>query len=131
MRISGASHISLTVSDLDRSVAWYQQVFGAEVTMQERGDERSATLLAVPGTSFIIGLGQFRDQESGPFDPHRPGLDHFAFAVADLADMHAWAARFDELGVEHSGVLEVPIGAFLNFKDPDRIALAFFWRRPA
>ncbi len=131
MHVDGASHISLTVSDLERSVAWYRKVFDAEIVMQERGDDRSATLLSLPGSSFVIGLGQFNDPESDSFDPHRIGLDHVGLAVGDLAGMHAWAARLDDLGVEHSGVLDVPNGAFLNFKDPDRIALALFWRRPS
>ena len=32
--------------------------------------------------------------------------------------------------LEHSGAVEVPPGAILNFEDPDGIALALFWDRP-
>lgn len=35
------------------------------------------------------------------------------------------------MGVGHGGVVELPIGAILNFEDPDGIALALFWDSPA
>lgn len=28
------------------------------------------------------------------------------------------------------GVLEAPVGGIVNFKDPDGIALSFFWTHP-
>ena len=44
-------------------------------------------------------------------------------------ELDEWAARFDAEGVTHSGAIDVPTGAILNFKDPDGIALALFWDR--
>jgi hypothetical protein len=38
--------------------------------------------------------------------------------------------RRDDEGIEHSGVIEIPPGAILNFRDPDGVALALFWERP-
>ena len=37
--------------------------------------------------------------------------------------------RLAARGVDHSGVIDVPPGAILNFKDPDGIGLALFWDR--
>ncbi len=129
MRTTGASHISLSVSDFDRSLGWYRMVFEAEVMLDEPADHRHAAVLTLPGTDLLIGLGQFHERDDLAFDPSRTGLDHFAFAVATREDLDGWADHLDRLGIEHSGPLEIPPGAILNFKDPDGIALALMWRR--
>ena len=66
---------------------------------------------------------------SDRFDPQHRGLDHLAFTVGSEEELARWAERLDGAGVEHSGVLEIPPGAILNFKDIDGIALALFWDR--
>jgi catechol-2,3-dioxygenase len=129
MHIAGASHVSLSVSDLGASVAWYQELFGAEVRIDEPGAERSAVVLNLPETSLLIGLTQFHSRGDSGFDPARTGLDHFAFSVESREDLDAWADKLDGHGLQHSGPIEVPPGAILNFKDPDGIALALMWRR--
>lgn len=45
-------------------------------------------------------------------------------------DLVEWAARLDEMGVEHSGIKEFDYTAdsMLTFRDPDNIQLEFFWR---
>ncbi len=126
---SGASHIAFSVGNFERSLAWYQRVFGAEVVMDEPADHRHAAVLGLPGTSLLIGLSEFYARADAPFDPTHTGLDHFAFAVGTRSDLDDWAAHLDGLGIDHSGPLDVPPGAILNFKDPDGIALALMWRR--
>ena len=129
MRVDGASHVSFSIRDLAASVAWYRDVLGAEVMLDEPGDERSAAVLELPGTGLLIGLTQFRSNADRGFDPTRTGLDHFAFSVDSRAALDEWASHLDRRGVEHSGPIEVPPGTILNFKDPDGIALALMWRR--
>ncbi len=63
------------------------------------------------------------------FDPSNLGLDHLAFSVTSGEELEAWARRFDERGMTHSGPLETPFGGMLNFTDLDGIALALFWER--
>ena len=129
MRVVGASHVSFSVSDFDRSLRWYQDTFGAEVLLDEPADHRHAAVLRLPGTDLLIGICQFYDRGEDSFDPTHLGLDHFAFSVESRDDLDGWAQRLDELAIEHSGAIEVPPGAILNFKDPDGIALALMWRR--
>jgi len=129
MHTAGASHVSFSVRDLERSLAWYREVFGADVMFHEPGEDRSAAVLSLPGTSLLIGLTQFESRPDDAFDPTRTGLDHFAFAVESLAALEQWAELLDSHEIEHSGPIEVPPGAILNFKDPDGIALALMWRR--
>ena len=121
--------MSFSVRDFDRSLQWYRDLFDADVVMHEPGDERTAAVLSIPGTNLLIGVCQFRDRTDSGFDPANTGLDHFAFAVQSRAALDDWARRLDDHGVEHSGAIDVPPGAILNFKDPDGIALALMWRR--
>lgn len=128
--VLGASHVAFTVTDLQRSVDWYRRVLGGEEVLDEPGDERAAVVLHLPGSDLMVGLVWFRDGDGAAFHPHRTGLDHFAFSVEHREELDQWAAHLDELGVAHSGPIEVPPGAILNFADPDGIALAIMWRRP-
>jgi glyoxylase I family protein len=49
-----------------------------------------------------------------------------AFTVASRKELEHWATELTLAGVEHSGIVEIPPGAILNFKDPNGIALALF-----
>jgi hypothetical protein len=60
----------------------------------------------------------------------RTGLDHISFGVAACADLDAWAAWLDGLGIEHSGVIDTdnPIPySVVVFRDPDHLQLALFY----
>jgi glyoxylase I family protein len=72
-------------------------------------------------------------RDSEPFDEHLVGLDHLEFLVAQRSDLDAWAAKLDELAIEHSGVKTPPFtrNAMITFRDPDNIQLEFFWQAPA
>ena len=128
MHVVGASHLSLSFSDFDRSLRWYLETFEAEVVLDEPADHRHAAVLALPGSDLLIGLCQFYDRQEGLFDPTHLGLDHFAFSVLSRDDLDRWADRLESLGIDHSGAAEIEPGAILNFKDPDGVALALMWR---
>lgn len=121
MQLSGIRHAGLTVTDLDRSVAWYGRVLGlAEAFREEHPDRTSAVLRSGP---VIVGLVRFTPSE-GPFSPRQVGLDHLCFAVADRDALAAWVQHLDRCAVRHSGVAEMATGPIVNFSDPDGIALA-------
>ena len=122
-------HVALTVRDVEASAAWYQQVLGFEEFHRDAKGESRVCLLRLP-RGEILGLVEHGEDE-GPLRPDVTGLDHVAFNAAGRAELDQWADRFDEHRLEHSGVVDHDAGAILNFKDPDRIALALFWdRRP-
>ena len=86
-------------------------------------------LLVEPRSGVIVGLHTNIANDGQPFDEARTGLDHIALNVASLADLEAWTAWLDELGIEHSGVrsgdLPFPF-ATVVFRDPDNIQLELF-----
>ena len=84
---------------------------------------------AFPGGAYSVGIVEHVDGGREPFDPRTRGLDHLAFTVASRDELDGWARHLTAAGVEHSGPIEIPPGAILNFKDPDGISLALFWER--
>ncbi|HUI05004.1 MAG TPA: VOC family protein [Acidimicrobiales bacterium] len=133
-RITGHLSPTLTVTDLERSVAWYRELFGMTVRRAyEPADasQRDACLVE-PGTGLELCLVEYAHGARQPFNEFVPGLDHLEFLVAARGDLDDWVARLDALGVAHSGVKEPPYtrNAILTFRDPDNIQLEFFWRAP-
>lgn len=119
------AHVALTVADLDRSIPWYRQLFGADPVMEEdTGRFRHAVWML---GDTLVALHQFPDGLTDVrFDERRPGLDHLSFACADKAELAQWAARLDELGIRHGGIEEAGYGSGLSFRDPDGLPLEFF-----
>ena len=122
-------HVALSVRDRDLSANWYAAVLGFEELFREDGEERRACVMRSPSGGCSVAVVEHLPAQTVAFDPRRPGLDHVAFTVASRIDLETWAARLTAAGVQHSEVIDIPPGGILNFKDPDGIALAFFWER--
>ena len=119
------THVALTVSDLDRSVAWYKALLGSDPVLDEDTGPFHHTVFLIGGT--LLGLHSFPDLKSSePFDERRPGLDHVAFGVANRKELEQWAARLDELEIPNHGIDDAHYGSGLSFRDPDNIALELF-----
>ena len=126
-RSTGFHHLALTVRDLDASTTWYESLFDLETVMDEPGTERRARVYRLRGTSVMLGLTEHGSNDGAGFRPDRTGLDHAAFSVATRDDVDAWVERLDGLGIDHSGRIDIPVGAILNFPDPDGIQLSIFY----
>ena len=118
-------HVALTVTDLSRSVPWYQRLIGADPVLDEDTGPFRHVVFVVGDT--LLGLHEFPEGASGaPFDERRVGLDHVAFACADRDQLVDWQTRLDDLGVPHGSIVDAHYGSGLAFRDPDNIALEFF-----
>ena len=68
------AHVALTVADLDRSLPWYRQLFGADPVLEEDTGRFRHAVWALGDT--LVGLHQFPDGlDDAPFNERRPGLD--------------------------------------------------------
>lgn len=124
----GFGHVTLTVSDLERSAEFYNMVLGSQAMSGE--DEHGPYIICV-GDGFMVGLRKYQaTPPSDSFDPMRLGLDHLGVHVESKAELEKWHGHLDEHSVENSGIVESPFGLHLNAKDPDRIALEFFVAGP-
>jgi glyoxylase I family protein len=131
---TGLHHLRITVTDIARSRAFYQDVLGFEVAAESPGDVDDPEVRADPtqlygGVVFqtngiLFGLRPVADA-SDRFDSTRVGLDHVSFTVPSVDDLHAAAKRLEEAGVEHGEVkkLDAMGIAILSFSDPDGVHL--------
>lgn len=120
-------HIGLNVSDIDRSKAFYQKVFGFGVMGEGNDPDRRFVFLG-DGTRLLLTLWQ---QSEGRFATTRPGLHHLSFQVADIAEVRAAAERVRSLDARlyHEGIVPHREGAQsggIFFEDPDGIRLEIF-----
>jgi glyoxylase I family protein len=127
--LDGFHHVALTVTDRDRSAAWYAEILGFEELFREEGEHRRACVMRFASGGYGVGLVEHTPGDGGAFDPRRLGLDHLAFTVRSKDELDQWAERLTLAGVTHSGAIDIPAGAILNFTDPDGIGLALFWDR--
>lgn len=128
---SGFAHVRLTVTDIERSKAFYDRVFGwptvldASASVNEPGVRESAeqfyggVVYQTPqGTLFgLRPVGEAR------FDSQHTGLDHVSFAVGSRADLDTAAAALADADIPHGEIVELTEAgiAILSFQDPDDI----------
>ena len=132
---TGYGHVRLTVTDIARSRAFYDRVFGFPVAFEVPDGADEATreslaflyggvIYAVPGGG-LLGLRPVAP-EGDRFDEDRVGLDHLSFAVGSAAELQDAVALLDEAGIAHGGVKDIGVASIVEFRDPDGIALELF-----
>jgi catechol 2,3-dioxygenase-like lactoylglutathione lyase family enzyme len=123
--VASIHHVSLTVTDIDRSVAWYKEVLGlAELMREDHPDGNGyAIVLGKPDFSMCVGLHTHSANASEQCDEIRTGLDHVSFGVSQRADLDAWAEHLEKLKVSQSPINDQGAYAVLVFRDPDNIQL--------
>lgn len=132
IQTSAYAHVRLTVTDIEASRRFYDDVFGLPVAFElpDDADEETRAQLGFLYGGVIYQLGSsllgLRPVADDRFDEDSTGLDHVAFAVADEAEVEAAARVLDELGIAHGGVKDIGAGWILEFRDPDNIALEVF-----
>ena len=117
--VTTLNHVTLTVSDVQRSVDFYQRVLGMPlVTMQ--GTEADWSAAAVP----VLGIGtgpQFVAFSHGT----SPSINHYCFGMEGF-DATAVVARLTDHGVTASVRMRAdtdPPAEELTFRDPDGIVV--------
>ena len=131
------AHIRLTVTDIERSRAFYDAVLGLPVAFElpPDADEATREQLSFLYGGLIYQLGEsllgLRPVGSDTFDEDRTGLDHLSFSVPDQAALEAAVTVLEENRVPHSGITDIGAGWILAFRDPDNIALELFALKPA
>ena len=125
--ITGIHHVTLSVSDLDRTVEWY---VGCWASRSSGGSPTNGLDKAMVRRDGVVVTFVCHGETAvpGPFDERRSGLDHLSFAVADRAALEAWVVRLDAHGVVHSDIVSGATGDLVPFRDPDNIALEFYTR---
>jgi catechol 2,3-dioxygenase-like lactoylglutathione lyase family enzyme len=121
--LDGIHHLKLPVSDLDRSLAWYQDRLGYVVMFEFVEDGvRMGVAMTHPNGGPDLALRRDADRAVAA-----AGFDYFAIGVPGHEAIEALAARFTECGDGHAGVMRTPVGwVLLGIQDPDGHEVRFY-----
>jgi catechol 2,3-dioxygenase len=120
-------HVHLTVADLDRSLAFYRDVLGFEITSWYG---RDAVFLSAGGYHHHIGLNTWAGRGAAPPPPGTTGLYHFAILYPDRAALAAALRRVLEHGVELEGASDHGVSEAIYLRDPDGNGVELYCDRP-
>ena len=122
--ITGIHHVKLPVTDLAASVVWYERVLGFQIFVEFPDED--GVVRGVAGTLAGLGDASLALRENPDVAKGINGFDPVSFGIADRAAAEAWVAWFDELGVEHSPVIDATIGWIVSTRDPDGTEIRFY-----
>ena len=121
-------HIHLKVADLERSIAFYRDVLGFELT-QRYG--RQAAFLSAGGYHHHIGLNTWESAGGRPPGPGTTGLYHVAFLYPDRTSLGDALRRLLEAGIELDGASDHGVSEALYLRDPDGNGVELYRDRPS
>lgn len=129
------SHIRLTISNLERSRAFYTDVLGFEVEAEAPPPESDPDYevqkfnlqngVILKKGDIMLGLRPSATGDATRFDENQPGLDHLSFMVESVDQLRAAIAYFDAHSVPHGDIVDLGSAGMmiLPFRDPDNIQL--------
>jgi catechol 2,3-dioxygenase len=125
MAISPATHVGavvLTVSDLERSLAYYQGSIGLSL-LESGGGEASL------GAGGVELLHLIEEPGARPADGYT-GLFHFALLVPERADLAGWLRHAARDRVSLTGASDHYVSEALYLRDPDHHGIEIYADRP-
>ena len=129
MTLTGFHHLTVRVSDLDRSRAFYSALpeFVLDQDFPDRAKLRYR--IGTSGARLVLCAPLPGTPDGDRFDEHRIGLDHIAVGVSGgrdaLAELESALLR---AGAPTDGVHLDRAGeqAMITFRDPDNVQWEFF-----
>jgi catechol 2,3-dioxygenase len=120
-------HVHLKVSDLERSVRFYADALGFDVT-QRMGED--AAFLSAGGYHHHVGLNTWESRGGRPPGPGTSGLYHVAFRYPDRAALARAYRRLLEHSVPLDGASDHGVSEALYLHDPDGNGIELYYDRP-
>jgi catechol 2,3-dioxygenase-like lactoylglutathione lyase family enzyme len=128
---TGFAHVRLTVTDINRSKTFYDQVFGwpvaadasalaADPQVRQSAEQIYGGVVYQTPQGTLFGL---RPVGSTTFNSEHTGLDHVSFAVNSRDELERAAQNLDGAGIKHGEVRDLTDSGIviLSFQDPDDI----------
>lgn len=116
--------VSLTVADLDRSIAFYTDVLGFQLMSRDR----TTATLGAGGNAALVQLSERRGAIRRP--RRSSGLYHFAILVPSRAALGRSLRRLAERRWPLSGASDHLVSEALYLDDPDGLGIEIYRDRP-
>ena len=120
-------HVHLKVADIDRSLAFYRDILGFDVT-QRMGDE--AAFISAGGYHHHLGLNTWESRGGSPPPPGTTGLYHVAIRDPDRAQLGNALRRLVEARWPVSGATDHGVSEAIYLRDPDGNGIELYRDRP-
>jgi catechol 2,3-dioxygenase len=119
-------HVHLKVSDLERSVAFYRDLLGFEVTARYGAQ---AAFLSAGGYHHHLGLNTWDSANGSPPPRGTTGLFHFAINYPEREDLARSLVRLLDGGWGIDGASDHGTHEAIYLHDPDEIGIELAWDR--
>jgi catechol 2,3-dioxygenase len=120
-------HVHLKVADIDRSLGFYRDVLGFDVT-QRLGD--AAAFLSAGGYHHHLGLNTWESRGGPPPPPGTTGLYHVAIRYPTRATLADAVRRVLDAGIPLSGASDHGVSEAIYLHDPDGNGIELYRDRP-
>jgi len=120
-------HVHLKVADLERSLGFYRDVLGFELT-QRFGSQ--AAFLSAGGYHHHLGLNTWESAGGQPPPPGATGLYHVALLYPTRAALADAVRRVLKAGIPLEGASDHGVSEAIYLRDPDHNGVELYWDRP-
>lgn len=120
-------HVHLKVADLQKSLEFYRDLLGFEVTMQYGSQ---AAFLSAGGYHHHIGLNTWHSKDAPAAQKNGVGLYHTAILYPSRKDLAEIFIRLHEANYPLTGASDHGVSEALYMDDPDGNGVELYWDRP-
>ncbi len=120
-------HVHLTVADLERSLGFYRDTLGFEVTTNY-GD--SAVFLSAGGYHHHIALNVWNGVGAPPPPKGHSGLYHFAILFPTRLELAKVLQKLIDIQYPITGTADHGVSEAIYLNDPDGIGVELYCDRP-
>ncbi|MFI5152157.1 MAG: VOC family protein [Chitinophagales bacterium] len=120
-------HVHLKVSDIRRSLSFYKDLLGFEITTWYGED---AVFISAGGYHHHIGLNTWYSKGAQPSPKRSAGLFHTAILYPTRKDLAIILQRLNEAGYPLTGAADHGVSEALYLDDPDGNGVELYWDRP-
>lgn len=120
-------HVHLKVSDLSRSLGFYCDLLGFEITMLYG---KQAAFISAGGYHHHIGLNTWHSKGLPPAPQSSVGLYHTAILYPTRKDLASIYARLIKEKYPVTGAADHGVSEAIYLNDPDENGVELYWDRP-
>lgn len=120
-------HVHLKVADLNRSLKFYRDLLGFEVTMMYGSQ---AVFISAGGYHHHIGLNTWHSKGAPPASRDGVGLYHTAILYPTRKDLAIIFDRLRKASYPLTGASDHGVSEALYLDDPDGNGVELYWDKP-